>query len=122
MGARERGAQAWRRVGKKWEREWRGQCGARRKILKERPITSSLLSALRPASAQNAYMRLCVSAFGYTIASFHAGRLAPEYKTGLVIFDVPEIHHFPSAAPRQTDLLGDLSIELIAAHGPRIFF
>ncbi|CAM2143693.1 hypothetical protein PT2222_150106 [Paraburkholderia tropica] len=114
MHARVRGAQAWRRVGKrdgeKWEKKWRGPCGARRKILKERPITSSLLSALRPASAQYAYMRLCVSAFGYTIASFRAGRLAPKHKTGLVIFDVPEVHHFPSAAPPQTDLLGNLSI------------
>jgi hypothetical protein len=35
---------------------------------------------------------------------------APEDEAGFVIFDVPEIHHFPTATPRQTDLFGCLPV------------
>src|SRR5476649_1709197 len=47
---------------------------------------------------------------------------APEYEAGFVIFDVAEVHHFPAAAPDQSDLFGDHAVQLIAPHGPRIFF
>lgn len=35
---------------------------------------------------------------------------ASQHEAGFVIFNVPEIHHFPAAAPRQTDLFGRLSV------------
>jgi hypothetical protein len=34
----------------------------------------------------------------------------PEDEAGFVIFNVPEIHHFPAATPCQGDLLGSLPI------------
>lgn len=34
----------------------------------------------------------------------------PQDEAGFVIFNVPEIHHFPAATPRQADLFGRLSV------------
>lgn len=35
---------------------------------------------------------------------------ASEDEARFVIFNVPQIHHFPAATPRQTDLFGRLSV------------
>ncbi|MCS6498391.1 hypothetical protein NX905_29950, partial [Burkholderia thailandensis] len=39
-----------------------------------------------------------------------------------MVLEVSEVHHFTSVTPGQADLFGDLSVQLIASHGPRLFF
>lgn len=58
------------------------------KKLIERPMSTSLL----PAFSHCALMT------------------APEDEAGFVIFDVPEIHHFPATTPSQADLFGCLPV------------